>query len=207
MAAASLQRLFPTHNGSRMLLPELARIAGNSVWRNSDWADGELRRLAGKVLSIELWPLTPFVLRISAEGEWESARPEAAAAPDATLRITPRVAVRLAQLPTRPGAALDLTGDPAFVAALRDLHDVLPLALEDHLSALAGPIVAHGVTTALRSMAAWPAQAADRAGAGTAAYLTEEDPLLVSRESFRRFADEVAATAARVERLVAGHLV
>ena len=191
------------------LLSAFARFAANNAWRGSEWAGAQLLPHAGKALRVEVWPLSSFVLRVSAEGSWEDAdadfSPVAPAAPDATLRITPAVAAKLAQLPEKPGRALDLTGDAEFVGALRDLHDVLPLALDDRLSALAGPIAAHALSTALRSLAAWPRQVADRVGAGAAAYLTEEAPLLLKRQSLRTFTEELEKLAERTEGVVRNH--
>lgn len=191
------------------LLSGFARFAANNAWRGSEWAGAQLLPHAGKTLRVEVWPLSSFVLRVSAEGAWEDVgddfSPAATAAPDATLRITPSLAAKLAQLPDKPGAALDLTGDAAFVAALRDLHDVLPLALDDRLSEIAGPIAAHALSTALRSLAAWPRLAAGRVGAGAAAYLTEEAPLLLKRQSFRTFTEELETLAERTEGLISNH--
>ena len=181
----------------------LARHAANTAWRDVDWARAQLRPHAGKALRVEVWPLdfASFTLRVSPNGDWDDASPDKAAPPDATLRLTPSLLPRLAGAPDKPGAALDLDGEAALVQTLRDLHDVLPLALEERLSSLIGPIAAHGIATVMRGLVSWPAHATERVGAGIAAYLTEESPALVPRSAYQEFIADVAALQRRVERL------
>lgn len=185
-------------------LSSLARHAANAAWRDVDWARTQRRPHAGKTLRVEFWPFdfAGFSLRVSPDGDWEDASPGNALPPDATLRLAPSLLPRLASAPDRPGAVLDLDGDAALVQTLRDLHDVLPLALEEGLSSLIGPIGAHGISTLMRGLVSWPAHAAERVGAGIAAYLTEESPALVPRSAYQEFAADVVALRARMERLV-----
>ena len=193
-------------------LAGLASAAANAAWRDSGWASEQLLQHVGKTLCIEVRPapaFASFTMRVADDGTWQSAdaaitteTSESPAHPDATLRITPSVAVKLAALPDKPGALLDLTGDPSFVSTLRDLHDVLPIAIEDRLSAAVGPIFAHAVSSMVRSIAQWPKAAAQRVNASAAAYFTEETPVLVHRDTFNRFAVEVEALAHRAERVI-----
>ena len=188
-----------------------ARAAANTAWGDSTWAITHIQPHAGRVLRIEVVPpfatspMASFSMRVSADGNWETVASADRAAPDATLRLTARAGFELARLPDKPGAKLDLTGDPEFVAAVRDLHDVLPLAIEDRVAAIAGPIAAHALMTTLRSFAQWPGQAADRVGAGTATWMSDEPHLLVARPLFDRFATDVEALAARLNRFVEQH--
>ena len=197
-------------------LAGLASSAANAAWRDSGWASEQLLQHVGKTLRVEVRPApasASFTLRVADDGTWQSAdaaiatiatkTSESSAHPDATLRITPSVAVKLAALPDKPGALLDLTGDPSFVSTLRDLHDVLPIAIEDRLSGVAGPIFAHALSSMMRSIAQWPKAAAERVNAGAAAYFTEETPVLVHRDTFNRFAVEVEALAHRAEGVIA----
>ena len=187
-----------------------ASAAAKTAWGDSAWAMTHLLPHAGKTLRVELSPpLAPspvasFAIRVTDDGNWAPVGDftNASDAPDATLRLTPRVGMQLAQLPDKPGAALDLSGDAGFVAALRDLHDVLPIAIEDRVSAFVGPIVAHALMTTMRSIARWPGQAADRVGMGAAAWGREEQRTLVSRPAFDRFAADVAALAERTGKLL-----
>ena len=177
-------------------LSSLARHAANTAWRDVDWARAQLQPHAGKTLRVEVWPLAGagFSLRVAPAGDWNDASTDQTQPPDATLRLTPSLLPRLASTPDKLGAALELTGDPDFVQTLRELHDVLPLAFEERLSSLVGPIFAHGISSALRALAAWPAHATARVGAGVAAYFTEES-------AFDEFVFDVAALSARVDRL------
>jgi ubiquinone biosynthesis accessory factor UbiJ len=183
-----------------------ARRAANATWRDVDWARALLQPHAGKTLRVEMWPL-PFggyTLQISPDGDWDDATAPSGQKPDATLRLTPAMIPRLANAPDKPGAAIDLDGEPALVQTLRDLFDVLPLALEERLATLIGPIAAHGVSGAMRALASWPGHAALRIGAGLAAYLTEESATLLKRKTLEAFGNDVAALRERVDRLAEG---
>jgi ubiquinone biosynthesis accessory factor UbiJ len=192
-----------------MVAPSFARFArraANATWRDVDWARAQLQPHAGKTLRVEIWPLdfAGFTLQISPEGNWDDASQVSGQRADATLRLTPAMLPRLATAPDKPGAAIDLDGEPKLVQTLRDLQDVLPLAIEERLASLVGPIAAHGISSAMRALASWPGHAAERVGAGLAAYLTEETATLLKRHTFEAFGNEVAAVRERVDRLVEG---
>jgi ubiquinone biosynthesis protein UbiJ len=193
------------------LFGSFASTAAKTAWGDSAWAMTHLLPHAGKILRVELFPplassaVASFAIRVTDDGNWEPAGDATANPADATLKLTPRVGVLLAQLPEKPGAALDLTGNAEFVSALRDLHDVLPIAIEDRVSAFLGPLVAHALTTTMRSVARWPAEAANRVGAGAAAWGGEEQRTLVGRPAFDRFAADVAALAERAGQLLERH--
>jgi ubiquinone biosynthesis protein UbiJ len=181
-----------------------ARSAANATWRDVDWARAQLQPHAGKTLRVEIWPLgfAGFTLQVSPDGEWADAAADGGRQADATLRLTPAMLPRLATAPDKPGAAIALDGEPTLVQTLRDLSDVLPLALEERLTSLIGPIAAHGISSAIRALAAWPGHAAARVGAGVAAYLTEESATLLKHRTFEAFRIEVAELRERVGRLV-----
>jgi ubiquinone biosynthesis protein UbiJ len=201
------------HSHWHMSAPSFARFArraANATWRDVDWARTQLQPHAGKTLRVEIWPLAfaGFTLQVSPDGDWDDTTANSGQQADATLRLTPamlpRLAAALATAPDRPGAAIDLDGESTLVQTLRDLLDVLPLALEERLASLIGPIAAHGSSRAMRALASWPGYAAGRVGAGFAAYLTEESTTLLKRRTFEAFGDEVAALRERVDRLVEG---
>lgn len=196
------------------IFASLASAVANTAWRNSGWALTHLQPYAGKTLRVELipplgaLPLSTFAMRVTADGNWEtvaSENPDSEAAADATLRMTSTVGARLAQLPDKPGGALDITGDAGFVAALRDLHDVLPIAIEDRISSVVGPIAAHAALSTLRSIARWPQTVAERLNASTVAWIVEEQRMLVGRGSFERFAKDVEALSERTAHLLEKH--
>ena len=177
--------------------------AANAVWGGIDWARERLQPFAGRTVYVTAWPMPGFAMRVSAAGIWEAAALDSADQADVRLRFSPALVPRLAGAPDKPGSALEGDGDPEFLQALRDLGDVLPLALEDRLSSLVGPLAAHGVSSTLRALAAWPAIAADRINAGIGAYFTEESQALVKKSSFAAFEQEVAALAERADRIAA----
>ena len=175
--------------------------AANAMWGGVGWAKERLLPFAGCTVQVSAWPAPAFVLRVASDGSWESARLEPGQSPDVRLRLSPAALPRLASAPDRPGSALDGDGDPKFLQALRDLGDVLPLAFEERLSSVVGPLAAHGITSAMRGLAGWPAIAADRISAGFGAYLTEEAQTLLKKTTLAAFAAEVAAVSARADRL------
>lgn len=184
-------------------LSGLARLAANATWRDVDWARDRLAPHHGKTVRFEVWPLgfAAVTLAISANGDWEDAPPGASA--DATLRLTPALLGRWASARGKLGTAIapDATGDSSLIEALRGLTDVLPLALEERMTALIGPLAAHGVSTAVRKISAWPPYAAERTGAGIAAYWTQERTALAGRPMVESFRRDVAEVAARVDAL------
>jgi len=180
-----------------------ARVAANAMWGDIDWARARLKAFAGRTVHVAPWPLPGFALRVTADGLWEDVRLDSAKDADVRLRLSPALLPRLASMPDRPGSAVEGDGDAEFLQALRDLGDVFPLAVEERLSALIGPIAAHGAASAFRALSAWPATAAERVNAGFAAYFTEESAVLPRRGAFNGFRDELERTAARTAALEA----
>lgn len=178
-----------------------ARVAANAVWGDVDWARARLKAFAGRTVHVSPWPLPGFVLRVTADGTWEDASLGSAQDADVRIRLSPALLPRLAAMPDRPGSAIDGDGDPEFLQALRDLGDVLPLAVEERLSSVIGPLAAHGLSTTFRALTAWPAEAGERLNAGLAAYFTEETNALPKRSAFDAFRDELADLEARVDRI------
>lgn len=91
--------------------------------------------------------------------------------------------------------ALDLDGEPALVRTLRDLSDVLPLALEEQLAALVGPLAAHGISSAMRALAA-VARARGRTGRGGACRVPDREARAAQAQDF----EELATTSRRSPR-------
>lgn len=181
-----------------------ARVAANAVWGDVDWARARLKAFAGRTVHVSPWPLPGFVLRVTADGTWEDASLGSAQEADVRVRLSPALLPRLAAMPDRPGSAIDGEGEPEFLQALRDLGDVLPLAVEERLSSLIGPLAAHGLSSTFRALSAWPAQAGERLNAGFAAYFTEESSALPKRSAFNAFKAEIAELEERVARLDTG---
>ena len=180
-----------------------ANAAAGSVLGSLDWAHEKLRPFAGRTVHVSAWPLPGVALRVGADGNWEDAALDSPQQADARLRVSPAVLPRLAGTPDKPGSALEGDGDPEFLQTLRELGDVLPLAIEERLSSVIGPIGAHAVASAMRAMAAWPASAAERVNAGVGAYVTEESATLLKKSTLVAFAAELAELEASVDRLVA----
>ena len=187
-----------------MLSPaRYANVAAGSMLGDLDWARDKLRPFAGRTIHVSAWPMPGLALRVAPDGDWEDATLDSPKQADVRLRISPAMLPRLAGAPDKPGSALEGDGDPQFLQVLRDLGDILPLACEERLSSLIGPLAAHGVASAVRAMAAWPAIAAERVNAGFGAYVTEESQALLKKSALAAFAVGVDDVAARVDRLAA----
>jgi ubiquinone biosynthesis protein UbiJ len=180
-----------------------ANAAAGSMLGSLDWARDKLRPFAGRTVHLSAWPMPGIALRVAPDGDWQDATLDSSQQADVRLRISPAILPRLAGAPDKPGSAIDGDGDPEFLQTLRDLGDVLPLALEERLSSLIGPIAAHGISSAMRAIAAWPAVAAERVNAGFGAYVTEESQTLLKKSTLAAFAGEVEEIAARVDSLTA----
>jgi ubiquinone biosynthesis protein UbiJ len=180
-----------------------ANAAANSVWGSADWARDKLRPFAGRTVHVSAWPLPGVALRVAANGDWEDATLDSPQQADVRIRFSPALLPRLAGAPDKPGSAVDGDGDLEFLQVLRDVGDVLPLAFEERLSSLIGPLGAHGVAESVRAMASWPAVVAERVNTGIGAYVTEESQALLKKSTLSAFAAELTDVAARVDRLVA----
>ena len=180
-----------------------ANAAAGSMLGELDWARDKLRTFAGRTIHVSAWPMPGVALRVAPDGNWEDATLDSPQQADVRLRISPAILSRLAGAPDKPGSAVDGDGDPEFLQTLRDLGDVLPLALEERLSSLIGPLAAHGLSSAMRALATWPALAAERVNAGVGAYVTEESQTLLKKSTLAAFAAEVEQIAARVDRVAA----
>jgi ubiquinone biosynthesis protein UbiJ len=179
----------------------LAGIAANAVWGDIDWARARLKAFAGRTVHVTPWPLPGFTLRITTDGTWENATLASSQDADVRIRLSPAMLPRFAAAPDKPGSALDGDGDPEFLQALRDLGDVLPLAIEERLASFIGPLAAHGVASTVQALSAWPAAAAGRINAGFGAYFTEETRALPKRSAFNAFKDELERVSTRVAAL------
>ena len=94
-----------------------------------------------------------------------------------------------------------MTGDARFAATLAELAQTIPWFVERLFERLFGPIVGQRAADAGRRLLAFPEYAIERIGASVASYARDEAQVAAHPDAFRRFAEDTAALAARVDAL------
>jgi ubiquinone biosynthesis protein UbiJ len=161
-----------------------------------------LRRHAGKTARIEVFPMA-VAFTVLASGEVAPAA--AGAAPTATVRLSPGLALRLAARDERAWREIDIAGDTDFAAAIHHVARNLRWDVEEDLARVFGDVAAHRMAETGRAVQRWGEQAADNTARALAEYWTEEQPLIAGArdlEAFARAVDELRDGAARLEKRI-----
>ena len=170
----------------------------NHVLGQHAWARERLRAHAGKTVRIDALPLV-LTLKISAAGEVESApRVENA---DVAFRVN---AAQIPLMLADPEGALKsvhLTGDADFAQVVASLLRELRWDVEEDLSRFVGDVPAYRMMKVARSFAAWGRDASQRLAGTTAAFLVDEEPLLVRGAMAEQLAAGVAEARDALARL------
>jgi ubiquinone biosynthesis protein UbiJ len=174
----------------------LAIDAVNRALEREGWARDKLAAYAGRTVRIEVGPIARS-FAIDAEGRLA----ESSVDPDLTLAVSPLQLPGLLAAPELWSQRVDTEGDVALAATLGELASTLPWFVERTFAAFLGPIVGQQVADAGRRVLELSDYAAERFTANVARYLSEEAKLAVDATEAVRFAESVAATAARVEAL------
>jgi len=170
----------------------------NHLLSQHGWARDKLMAHAGKSVRVDAMPLA-ITLLVSASGEVE-AIPDPGKT-DVAFKLS------LAQLPLmlvdpeRALKSVHLTGDAEFAQTLGTLMRELRWDAEEDLSRLIGDVPAHRAMQGARAFSAWGRDAAQRLAGNSAAFLVDEEPMLVRQRMVEQFADEVAAARDACARL------
>ncbi len=157
---------------------------------------------AGKIVRIDAPPFS-FTLAVAASGTVE-AIPDPGKA-DVAFKL------RLAQLPLmladpeRALKSVHLEGDAEFAQTLGVLMREVRWDAEEDLSRVIGDVPAYRAMQGVRAFDAWGRDAAQRLAGNSAAFLVDEEPMLVRLRMFEKFADEVAEArdaSARLEKRI-----
>ena len=124
-------------------------------------------------------------------------------AADLKLAIAPWSVPSFLADPARWNEFVREEGDADFGGALKDLARTMPWFVEETFAKALGPIVGQRMADAGRKLLAFPEYAAHRVADSAASYVRDEAPLLAHGRDLRRFGDEVAEIAERVDALVA----
>lgn len=174
----------------------------NRLLRANTWALEKLRAHAGKTLRLEC-PPAELVLTLTETGEVAVAASGAAA--DATISVTPGVALRLAARDESAWNAAQVSGDVQLAAAVDYVRRHLEWDYEEDLSRVFGDVAAHRMAQGLKELDAFGRKAARNLAEAFAEYSTHEQPTLArprAVDEFNREVDEARDHAARLEKRV-----
>ena len=174
----------------------------NHLLSQHNWAREKLTAHAGKSVRIDAAPFS-FTLLVAASGTVE-AIPDTGTA-DVAFKL------RLAQLPLmladpeRALKSVHLEGDAEFAQTLGVLMREVRWDAEEDLSRVIGDVPAYRAMQRVRAFDAWGRDAAQRLAGNSAAFLVDEEPMLVRQRMLEKFADEVAEArdaSARLEKRI-----
>ena len=181
-----------------------AAAALDKLLDTEPWARARLAPFAGETIEIIAAPAPRLRLAIGDGGQIAPGEAE----PTLTLTLRDGALASLAALATAvPGedrltGAFDVSGNARLASEILLLARHLRWDVEEDLSRLVGDVLAHRVTGAARSIAAWHLETARRLAEALVEYAVEERRLLVPRGEFEEFAGSVAQWRDRIARLV-----
>jgi ubiquinone biosynthesis protein UbiJ len=171
----------------------------NGALEREAWAQSCLAAHAGRAFAVVVGPLAA-TMRIDATGKVAPA-PEAKDAADLRLVVSPMGLPALLANPRRWDEFVVADGDTALAVTLKGLAETLPWFVERVFADALGPVVGQRIADSGRHLLAFPEYAAARFGESISSYVRDESELAVRRADAQSFADDVAATAARVDTL------
>jgi ubiquinone biosynthesis protein UbiJ len=161
----------------------------NHLLRSNSWARDKLAPFAGKTARFEC---PPFSLALTVQENGEVTAVDAAAtAPDATVKLTAGLMLRLLARDQAAWAEIEVDGDTAFATVLNQIARNLRWDVEEDLSRVFGDIAAHRIVQTGKTLDQWRAQAADNLARSFAEYWTEEQPLIARARDIAQFNHEV----------------
>jgi ubiquinone biosynthesis protein UbiJ len=178
----------------------------NHLLRQSPGATAALSRHAGLSVRFDL-TLAQFDFRIADDGCFSEAVVEV---PDAVIRPTPALAVRLPFFGRDALRDADYSGDSALLATLDRVFKQLNWDVEADLAPLVGDVAAHRLHALGRDALTGIARAFSALGHNASEYVIEEAELMARAVDVARFnrevdtlADDVARVEARLRHLEA----
>ncbi len=181
-------------------LPTSAAI--NHLLRRASWARERLMPHARKVARFELIPFS-ITLVILDSGEVAYAPADSSA--DAVFQLTPGIAIRMLAGHADAWQRAQVIGDTALARDILYLAQNLRWDAEEDLSRFIGDIAAHRVIRGANELRRWHHKTVDSFARSTAIYLTEERPLIASRddiENYVRAVDDLRDDTARLEKRI-----
>jgi ubiquinone biosynthesis accessory factor UbiJ len=190
--------------GAASLLAPPAVAAINHLLRSASWARAQLKPFAGKTVQFRMPPLN-VALSIQDNGEVGAATTTGV---DAKFTLTPGIALRVLGGDASAWRAVEAEGDTALAREILVIAQNLRWDAEEDLSRLFGDIVAHRMVLAANELKRWQRDTADSFARSAAAYWTEEQPLIATRQDVERYVrdvdalrDDIARIEKRIEQL------
>lgn len=180
--------------------------AVNHLLQGASWARERLKPFAGKTVRFNL---APFAVTLAIRDSGEVADATAAGAADASFTLTPGIALRMLAEDPNTWQEVEFDGDTALAREILAIAQNLSWDIEEDLSRVFGDIAAHRMVQAGARLKRWQFETADNIARSAAAYWTEEQPLIASRQDIERFVRDVDALrddVARVEQRIAHRL-
>lgn len=180
----------------------------NHVLAQNSRAGLHLKGYAGKTVRVVAPPFVDIMLTITPEGA--VALPAAGATPpgstDIVFRIDPSQLPLMLADRERAMKDVRIEGDAEFAQVIGMLAREVRWDAEEDLSRVIGDVPAYRAMQGLRAFMQWGRDAAQRLAGSGAAFLIDEEAVLVRREVAERHSSDVAAArdaCARLEKRIA----
>ena len=183
------------------MLDSVTTSSVNHLLRSNSWAREKLQPFAGRTARFACPPFS-LTLTVQESGEVKAAD-VSAAAPDATVKLTAGLMLRLMARDEAAWAEITVDGDTAFATVLNQIARNLRWDVEEDLSRVFGDIAAHRMVQTGKALDQWRAQATDNLLRSFAEYWTEERPLIARARDvaqFNRDVDGLRDDVARFEK-------
>ena len=159
----------------------------NHLLDQTPWARISLAQYAGKSVAVHLFPVR-MQLEIGHEGRL---RHSSALTADATIRLQPLQALRIALHDTAVNREIEIGGDLQLAACFGNMLRGLKWDAEADLAHFAGDSVAHWLIQALQGFKDWQSTNLSETASTFMEYATEESPILAKRQHIMNFIADV----------------
>jgi len=171
----------------------------NHLLAAEPWAREKLAPFTQEVIELRAPSFPALRLAVQEDGLLREATGDAA--PSLLIRLKAEAPAALLRGKEHFLRAVEVSGNAKLADAVMLLAGNLRWDFEEDLSRLLGDVAAHRLAEALRSFAAWQADAARRMGESLGDYMAEESRLLVRRAELDALAGAAATLRDAVGRL------
>ena len=182
-----------------MLKPLATRFLQHLCAQNA-WAKSQLQAHAGKVIRVQLGPVSNNLAIIE---DGSLAMSGKTATPDATMQISLGLGLRLLAQDTAAKTEITLEGDTHLAADFGKMLQHMRWDFEDDAAKIIGDIPATKITETARKTVEAAKNQAKNAAEMLAEFWQEEKPILTKKlhvETFNQQVDILAADTARLEK-------
>ena len=180
-----------------MLKQLLTRLLNHIITQNS-WAKAQLQPYSGKSVRFNVFPVNAMLTVLEDGG---LAMAGEALTPDASVNITPGVALRLIAGDEAANTLIEIEGDTELATAMAKVLHEMSWDFEEDLSRVIGDVAAHQAAKfGTKAGAAIKRQTINLAEMVTE-YWQEEMPLLAKKRHVENFIQEVDTLREDTERL------